>query len=155
MFALAREMFTDLWSLLQLSPFYSPQRDLPDEADTEDGVPAASLARSSTEMATDPPPTQDRPGEATSHSAPPNVGGGTEVLMAEVKSSAAEENTEDPGRKTSSGQGELVLECPASSAPRLESRGQQGTPPAPSTRDGIGRTPSPMPGLGWADLSER
>ena len=37
--------------------------------------------------------------------------------MAEVNSSAVKENTEDQGRKTSSGQEELVLECPASSAP--------------------------------------
>ena len=73
-------------------PFCRAQRDLPGEGDSEDGVPRASLALSSSEMATDPPPTQDGPGEATSHSAPPapNAGGGTEVLMAEVNSSTTE-----------------------------------------------------------------
>lgn len=134
------------------------QRDLPGEDDSDDGVPRASLARSSSETATDPPPTQDEPGEATSHSAhpAPNAGGGTEVLMAEVNSLSAEENTKDQGRKTSSGQEELVLERPASLAPTtLESQGRQGTPPAPSIGDGARRTPTPMLGLEGAELSRR
>ena len=132
------------------------QCDLPGEDDSDDGVLRASLARSSSETATDPPPTQGGLVEATSYSAPPapNAGGGTEVLMAEVNSSATEENTKDQGRKTSSGKEELVLECPASSAPMtLESQGRQGTPPAPSTEDGARRTPLPTLGLGGAELS--
>ena len=141
-----------------ISYFCRAQCDLPGEDDSEEGVPGASLARSSSDTATDPPPTQGGLGEVTSHSAPPapNAGGGTEVPMAEVNSSAAEENTEDQGRKTSSGQEELVFEHPASSAPTtLESQGRQGTPPAPLTGDGARRTPPPMFGLEGAELSRR
>ena len=89
------------------------------------------MARSSSDTAIDLPPTQGGLGEVTSHFAPsaPNAGGGTEVPMVEVNSSAAEENTEDQGRKTPSGQDELVPEHPASSAPTtLDSQGRQETP---------------------------
>ena len=113
---------------------------------------------SSSETATDPPPTQDGPGEATSHSAPPvpNAGGGTEVLMAEVNSSAVEENTEDQGRKTSSGQEELVLERPASSAlTTLESQGDKGRPLLRQPETGQEGRRHPMLGLEGAELSRR
>ena len=68
-----------------------------------------------------------------------------------------EENTEDQGRKTSSGQEELVLERPASLAPMtLESQGlYRGCPMLHQPEDGARSTPLPTLDLGGAKLSGR
>ena len=132
-----------------------PQQDLPGEEDSDEGVPRASLAQSSSEAASGPSPAQGGLGEATSHPPPPTtVVGGLDVIMAEVDTSAFEGNTEDRGEKIPSGQDEPVLHSPASPAPALSKpQGHQGVPPTPSAKDIARVSPPPQLGLEGVELS--
>lgn len=88
---------------LNLCIIYSPVRGWTDGDDLYDEAPRASLGRSSSEAATDPSPTHNGMKEATSHSAPPanNAGGGPEVSMDRIESSAIEEDVDNRGRQIS------------------------------------------------------
>lgn len=137
--------------------FNSLQQDMPDGDDSDDGVPPASLARSSSRRWPSTP-------LLVMGWEGPHLTPSLQLLTQEEDpkslwprlTSAAEENTKDKGRKTLPGQEELVLERPVSSAPTtLVSLGQQGAPSAPLTEDGAKKTPPSMHGLEGTELVGR
>lgn len=93
-------------------------------------------------------------GKATSCSIPlaPDAKGDPEVLMAEVDSSAMEREAEDQGDRNPPAR-DPKLQHPSSLTPK--SPGQVRTPPAPLTRDGIGRASSPQLSPRGAELFGR
>lgn len=97
-------------------------------------------------------------GEGASHFASPatNAGGRLKVPVAEVESSAVEEDVEDRGRHISPGREGLAPPRLASSAPMtLGSSSRARTSPALSPRDDVGKVPSPTLGPEGVELLGR
>lgn len=128
-------------------------RRRPRKDDSEGRLPSAALARSSSKITTDPPPTPDGAGKVTSHSVPPasNAEEGPEVPVAEVIPSAGKQEAEDQGERTSPVRRDLERHRSPSLVPTISrSSGRAQTSPAPLTGSDAGRASSPLLGPGGA-----